>query len=303
MKYFKAQDFNLEEITSRLKEKNLTIGIVIPVYNEEKTIAQIISTFLGADLISNVYVIDDGSNDNTITKAETAGAIIFNRKEEGDLRYRNYDGKGFAIWEALSLAKEDILIVYDGDIKNPNLNHIVGLAAPLINDSSLVLTKAAFDRNLYLQDQVLKKEGGRITELLIKPLLGFLFPDLVLFQQPTGGLYGARKDKLAEIEILGEIGADISILVNLCKKNTFDSLCEVYIGEIIHYNKDLRNLSKISFKLIQSIFFLYKGVDNFKRYSYFSAGRKVDVDSPLIILEPKTLNSPNINKNSNVAKV
>ncbi len=288
MNHFKGENCGLEETIQTLKKKGFSIGIIIPTYNEEKTISKIIFTFLSSELVSNVYIIDDGSHDNTIMRARSAGAITFNRKRGGEPKYRKYNGKGFAIWEALALAKEDILIVYDGDIQNPDINHIIELTFPLINNPNIILTKASFDRNLYLQNHSLKREGGRITELLVKPLLGFLFPELILFEQPTGGIYGIKKERLLEIEILGETGADISILINLYKKNGLSSLCEVYLGEIIHNNKDLKNLSKITFKLIQSIFFLYNNkISDFEKYSYLSFGKKMDVNSPLIILKPR----------------
>lgn len=306
MKYFNAQEFNSQEIILKLKEKKLTIGVVIPALNEEKTISRIISTFLDSkvkNLINNVYVIDDGSSDDTIMKAKREGANVFKRKDIGDQKYKDYNGKGFAIRDALSLIKEDIIIIYDGDVKNPSINHIIGLSAPLIINPKLVLAKSNFDRNLYLQNKTLKDQGGRMTELLIKPLIGYLFPDLVLFNQPTGGLYAVRKENLKEIEILGESGADISVLINLYKKNGLRCLSEVYIGEIIHNNKTLNNLSKNAFKQIQSLFYLKKGADDFENYSYFYSGKKVDVNSPLIVLEPKVLNNINVKRSNTVAKV
>lgn len=296
MKYFNVQDFNFQEIALKLKKKKLTIGVVIPVFNEEKTIGLIVSTFLNSNfknLIKHVYVIDDGSCDNTIIVAKKEGGIIFKRKDAGDQRYKDNNGKGFAIWEALSLVKEDIIIIYDGDVKNPNINHIIGMSAPLINDPALVIVKANFDRNLYLQNKILKDQGGRMTQLLIKPLLGYLFPELVLLNQPTSGLYAVRKEKLKEIEILGEAGADISVLINRYKKNGIDCLSEVYIGEIKHNNKTLNNLSGVTFKQIQSMFYLNKGIDDFENYSYLSSKKKVNVNSPLVVLHPKVIKRSN----------
>lgn len=290
MKYFNVQDFNFQEIALKLKKKKLTIGVVIPVFNEEKTIERIVSAFLtkkAKNLISCVYVIDDGSYDNTARIAKKAGGVVFKRKEMGDKRYQNNYGKGFAIWEAVFFVKEDIIIIYDGDVKNPNISHIIGLTAPLVNDPALVITKANFDRNLYLQNKMLKGQGGRMTQLLIKPLFGFLFPELVLFNQPTGGLYAVRKEKLKEIEILGEAGADISVLINLYKKNGIECLSETYIGELKHNNKTLSNLSKVAFKQIQSIFYLSEDIDDFENYSYLDFNKKVNINSPLIILKPK----------------
>lgn len=296
MKYFNFQDFNFQKIALKLKKRNLTIGVVIPVFNEEKTIGLIVSTFLKSNfknLINNVYVIDDGSCDNTVIAAKKEGGVVFKRKVAGDQRYKDNNGKGFAIWEALSFVKEDILVIYDGDVKNPNINHILGMAAPLIDNPVLIMIKANFDRNLYLQNKILKDQGGRMTQLLIKPLLGYLFPELVLLNQPTGGLYAVRKEKLKEIEILGEAGADISVLINLYKKNGIDCLSEVYIGEIKHKNKTLNNLSAVTFKQIQSIFYLNKGIDEFENYSYLSSKKKIDINSPLIILRPKIIKKSN----------
>lgn len=292
MEYFKAHDFDFRNTVNRLSEKKLTIGILIPVFNEEKTIGRIVSTFLNLktrDLVKHVYVVDDGCTDDTIKVARKRGAAIVNRRGVGDYRYRDCHGKGFAIHDALSFIKEDIIIVYDGDVKNPSIDHIIGLSAPLVNDPELVLVKASFDRNLYLQNKVIRGHGGRMTELLIKPLIGYLFPDLVLFNQPTGGFYAVRREKIEEIEIFGELGADISVLINLYKKNGLKHLAEVFVGEIIHNNKTLDSLSKCASKQIQSLFYLNKGVDDFKNYSYFFSGKKIDVRSPLIILKPRAI--------------
>jgi glucosyl-3-phosphoglycerate synthase len=277
------------------KKKKITVGMVIPALNESRTIGKIIKTFIKLKelgLLFNIYVVDDGSIDNTIKESEKFGAVVFNRNKNGNKNFRKFKGKGFAIWESLNFSDEKILVFYDGDVKNPKLEQLVDLVSPLIIKNNLVLAKADFERNLYIQGKFIKGHGGRLTEILLKPLIGYLFPDLVYFKQPTGGFYAVRSDCLRNIDILGEAGADPSVLINLYKKFGLKSLTEVYIDEIIHDNKELKNLTKASYKHIQSLFYLKNGVDNFNEYStlyYNESGvkKKKNIKSDLIILKHK----------------
>ena len=180
--------------------------------------------------------------------------------------------------------------VYDGDIQNPSIQHVATLLAPLIDNNKIGLCKANFDRNLHLHRQVIKNHGGRQTELLVKPLMGFLFPELVKFSQPTGGLYSVKRKHLQELEVLGEAGADMSILVNYAKRFGIDKIAEAHIGEIKHRNKELNTLAKTSPKLIQSLFYLAKRIDEFQEYALTYKEQETMkvkiVKSSLIILPP-----------------
>jgi len=142
----------MEKIIDKIKNNNLNINLIIPTFNEAKSIENIVSTFLhlkNIGILSEIYIIDDGSTDKTVEIVSRYDVIVFSRKKEGDKKYRKYNGKGFAIWESLKFVSDDIMVIYDGDVKNPSVFQLINLIKPLLDDSGLILTKANFERNLF----------------------------------------------------------------------------------------------------------------------------------------------------------
>ena len=100
------------------------ISVIIPAYNEEKTILDVIKAVKETDIVDEVIVIDDGSEDNTFKIANKAGAKVF--------RLDKNIGKGGALKKGVDEARGDIVVFLDADLMGLSPTHIKDLVEPVL---------------------------------------------------------------------------------------------------------------------------------------------------------------------------
>jgi len=206
------------------------ITVIIPALNEERTIGKVVRYCLNHSRVTQVVVVDDQSIDKTRDRARDAGAdVIISRKR----------GKGISMKEGVQVASNDILVFLDGDIHPYPANTISLLTDQLIS-GQYDFVKARFSRN-----------AGRVTELLAKPLLNILYPELSRFSQPLSGMIAGRKALFERIEFLHDYGADIGILIDMFQMNA--RIKEVFIGHIENKSKPWHELPKMSTEVAAAI--------------------------------------------------
>lgn len=206
------------------------ISVIIPTLNEEENIAAVVDFAKNQANISEVLVIDDKSQDNTVTIAQKHGATVLSSTKLG---------KGASMREGVQFAKNDILVFLDGDI-DPYPHHTIKLLTEPILQGEVDFTKSSFNRN-----------AGRVTELVAKPLLSIFFPDLLSFCQPLSGMIAGRKDLLQQIDFRDDYGVDIGILIDMHLMNA--RMKEVAIGYIENKSKPWQALGKMSKEVAQTI--------------------------------------------------
>ena len=199
------------------------VSVIIPVLNEEKTIAAVVKFAKANPYVSEVIVVDDQSTDNTVNEAKAEGASILISAQRG---------KGTSLRDGINNAGNEIIVFLDGDIHPYPSDTITSMVEPLIHDNC-DFVKASFSRN-----------AGRVTELVAKPLLTLLFPDLANYSQPLGGMMAGRKKFLSRIEFLPDYGVDIGILIDMCRMGA--RMQEVRIGYIQNKSKPWRALVDMS---------------------------------------------------------
>lgn len=199
------------------------ITVIIPVLNEEETIAEVVKFAIGSENVSEVLVVDDKSLDNTITAAKESGANVITSTKLG---------KGASMKDGLFCAKNEIIVFLDGDIHPYPPFTIKKLTDPIINDTS-DFVKAAFGRN-----------AGRVTELVAKPLLNIFFPDICHFDQPLSGMISGKKSFFEKIDFYDGYGVDIGILLDMHLLNA--RIAEVNIGYLANKSKPWQALGKMS---------------------------------------------------------
>lgn len=233
-------DFAVAEL---LEAKGDTVvSVCLPARDEETTVgaivAAVVDELVPAGLVDEVLVIDDGSSDGTARVARAAGAKVL--MAGSLLEDRGWGaGKGRAMWEGLFAAAGDVLVYLDADVCNFGGHFVVGLLGPLLTDPDIGFVKAFYDRPLDGQPG----EGGRVTELLARPVLSTLFPHLAGVIQPLAGECAARREVLEQLPFTHGYGVELGLLVDLAEGFGTDGLAQVDLGVRTHRNRPLSELS------------------------------------------------------------
>lgn len=214
-------------------ENNL-ITVVIPARNEERTITKVIELVKLNKKVNQIIVVDNNSTDNTAKLAKTEGVEVIECKEQG---------KGYAMENGIKCSKNNIIVFIDADVNFENTNIVSDLTEPIIEGKS-DFVKSTFDR----------KAGGVVTEVVVKPLLDLLYPDMYKFSEPISGMIATKKDVFDEIELEKNYGVDVGLLIDIIEKRY--RVSEVNIGKIenmSHINKNNDTMSKMSKEIIEAI--------------------------------------------------
>jgi len=206
------------------------VTVIIPALNEANTIAQVIRFCQSEPLVSEIIVVDDTSDDNTVELAQEAGARVLISATRG---------KGISMKEGIDAATNELVVFLDADIDPYPDQCIHNLTAPLINDEA-DFVKGSFARN-----------AGRVTELVAKPLLTILFPGLAHFAQPLSGMIAGKKNYFQKIEFFNDYGVDIGILIDMYLMKA--RVAEVNIGYIENKSKPWEALGKMSREVSRAI--------------------------------------------------
>jgi glucosyl-3-phosphoglycerate synthase len=254
---FHYQDFgNIEELVRIKKEKGLKISLCFPTLNEEKTIGKSVIVMKSElmdryPLLDEIAVIDSGSTDNTLEIAKKFGADTYLAsdylKDEG-ICY----GKGENLWKALYLLKGDIIVYVDADISNIHPRFAYGLIGPLLMEPDVKFVKAFYNRPFKNANNLTPAGGGRVTEILIRPLFSQFFPELTGIIQPLSGEYAGYRDILTEINFPIGYGVETGMLIDLHQKYGLDSIAQTNLDLRIHRNQNVASLGKMSFGILQT---------------------------------------------------
>ena len=201
----------------------MNISVIIPAYNEEKYIAKVIKMVKKCNCYDEIIVVDNNSTDNTSKIATKCGAKTIFCKEQG---------KGYAMEMGIKNATGDLLVFLDGDICNYKDNFLCLLTDPIINED-VDFVKSTFDR-----------DGGRVTELVARPLLELLFPDLGYYHQPLSGIIAGKKEVFTKLTLDKDYGVDVGLLIDVYNEKA--KIKEVNIGKIKNYSQDWHSLIDMS---------------------------------------------------------
>src|SRR5688500_3924949 len=217
-----------------------TVSVVLPARNEERTVGEIVRRLRrelvdDLPLVDEVVVIDSGSDDRTGDAARAAGATVFRQCDvRADLGDR--PGKGEALWKSLFVTTGDIVVFLDADLRDFDPDFAVGLLGPLLADQGTHFAKAIYDRPRADGRTVLPTGGGRVTEILARPLLNVHFPELAGVVQPLAGEYAGRRTLLERLPFVSGYGVEIAMLVDVLHEVGLDGLAQVDLGRRVHRN-------------------------------------------------------------------
>lgn len=255
---------DIDRLVQAKNNRHISITLVLPALNEEKTVGQVIDAFKGPlmeqqPLLDEIILMDSNSSDQTRTIAAGRGIPVYiHQQVRPDLGA--YAGKGETMWKSLFVTRGDIIVFVDTDLSNPNPAFVTGLVAPLLLDERLNFIKGFYRRPVRVVNEFVEVGGGRVTELAARPLLNLWYPELGGLFQPLAGTIAARADILRELHFLTGYGVEIGHIIEYARRFGVDGLAQSELGEIIHRNQPLEALSKMSFQVLEAFFQLSPGV-------------------------------------------
>jgi len=251
-----SQFWDLRRLVEMKEQQGLSISLCLPALNEEKTIGQEI-VILKAELsdryplLDEIAVIDSGSTDKTCEIAATFGADVYisseQLTEEG-----SHHGKGENLWKALYLLTGDIIVYIDADIKNIHPRFVYGLVGPLIQDPEVHYVKAFYDRPIAYSGVLRPTGGGRVTEILIRPLFSLFYPELAAILQPLSGEYAGRRSILERIPFPVGYGVETSMLIDIYQRLGLDAFAQTDLDQRVHRNQETIALGRMAFGVLRT---------------------------------------------------
>ena len=216
-----------------------TISVCIPARNEAATIGPIVRTVVrgltaaggGIDLVDEVVVVDDGSTDDTGAIARREGARVVAGDAPGG-------GKGQAMRVALREAQGDLVAFVDGDVTNFGPHFVTGLLGPLLTDDRITVVKGYYHRPLHGEPD----GGGRVTELMARPVIDLLFPALSVIRQPLAGETAAPRWVFEKCTLADGYAVELALLIDVASRFGVETIAQVDLGVRVHRNRPLSEL-------------------------------------------------------------
>jgi glucosyl-3-phosphoglycerate synthase len=243
---FHHRDFDAETIAVAKRRARQRVSVCLPARNEEATVGAIVSTVVGelvegAGLVDEVVVLDDGSTDDTAAVATAAGARVV-RVADALPDVEPGSGKGNVLWTSLYVAEGELLCWLDADLREFSSHFVVGLLGPLLTRPAVGFVKGFYRRPVAGPGDA-PTQGGRVTELVARPLLSKLFPHLADVRQPLAGEFAARRDVVEQVPFVQGWGVEMGLLVDIADEFGARSLAQVDLGVRHHRNRPLRELA------------------------------------------------------------
>jgi glucosyl-3-phosphoglycerate synthase len=251
---YRAEDYPPQRLAKC--KRGRTVTVIVPTRGCAATIGGVLEESVGPlaehGLVDELVVVDAGSADGTATVARRAGArVLF--EDELERQLGPALGKGDAMWRALRATGGEIVCFLNGDTVDPTPRHLQGLLGPLLVDDALALVKGAFDRPLDADGVKFPHEGGRVTELMARPLLNLHEPLLAGFAQPLAGEFSARRALLERCPFPVGYGVEIAVLIDALRAQGLDALAECQLGTRQNRHQSLRALGEMAYAVLAAV--------------------------------------------------
>jgi glucosyl-3-phosphoglycerate synthase len=252
-------DHTLEQLLEAKAASGATVSLVVPARNEAATVGDVVGRVRSAlmdttDLLDEIVVIDSDSTDDTYAVAEDAGAVV-HRSAEIRPDLGSVPGKGEAMWKSLFVTRGDVLVFMDADLLDWDTHFVPGLLAPLLTRPEIALVKGFYERPLVGGDgepidEGAAFEGGRVTELVARPLLNLLFPELAGLVQPLAGEWAIRRSLFASLHVPSGYAVETTALIDTARTLGIDAIAQVDLGRRAHRHQALRDLGGMAMQIM-----------------------------------------------------
>jgi glucosyl-3-phosphoglycerate synthase len=243
-----ARDWPLDRLLRA--KRGTTVSVVIPARDEETTVGLVVAAVRDSlagpsGLVDEVIVVDSRSADRTAEVARAAGARVVSQEEQ-TRGLPPMQGKGDALWAGLAAASGQLVAFVDADVQPFYPHFVTGLLGPLLTDPTLSFVKGFYHRPLRSSEFSERDGGGRVTELVARPLLNLFWPELAGFVQPLAGECAGRRDVLTRLPFVSGYGVEIAMLIDLLQLVGLDALAQVDLGERVHRNQSTEALGRMA---------------------------------------------------------
>jgi glucosyl-3-phosphoglycerate synthase len=233
----------------------LTISLGLPALNEEKTVGHVIATLRRAlmdhvPLLDEIVLVDSNSVDRTRRIGQRMGVPVYIHQDILP-QYGAFQGKGEALWKSLYVLRGDIIVWIDTDITNIHPRFVYGLLGPLLREPRLQYVKGFYRRPLRVGEKLQAGGGGRVTELVARPMLNLFYPELSGVVQPLAGEYAGRRTALEQLPFFTGYGVETGLLIDMLNTFGLEAIAQCDLEERIHKNQELPALGMMSFQILQ----------------------------------------------------
>jgi glucosyl-3-phosphoglycerate synthase len=246
---YEAGAFPLERL---LAAKRSSIALLLPAREVSETIGAVVGRAVELErvgLLDEVIVIDAGSSDGTAEIARAAGARVV---QENDVlsEHGPAQGKGDAMWRGLAASESEIVVYADTDTEGFDERFLLGMVGPLLCEPRVQFVKGSFRRPFRSEGRVLADGGGRVTELMARPLLNLHAPELAVFEQPLAGETAARRELLEQLAFAAGYGVEIAMLIDAWRAVGLEGMAQVDLGTRQNRHQPLRELSAMAYAVL-----------------------------------------------------
>ncbi|MGW7196780.1 glucosyl-3-phosphoglycerate synthase [Streptomyces chryseus] len=246
LRSWSTADRSLDRLVAAKARRGLTVSVVLPALDEEETVGDIVAAIRhelmeAVPLVDELVVLDSGSKDRTAQVATAAGARVVHR-DAVLTRIPALPGKGEVLWRSLFVTDGDIVCFIDSDLKDFSASFVSGIVGPLLTEPDVHFVKAMYDRPL----GEATGQGGRVTELVARPILNLHWPQLAGFVQPLGGEYAVRRSLLERLPFPVGYGVELGLLVDSLHTVGLDALAQVDVGVRKHRHQDGQALGRMA---------------------------------------------------------
>jgi glucosyl-3-phosphoglycerate synthase len=248
------QDWPAERLLELKLELGRRISVVIPAKNEARTVAGVAGAIYRSlidqvPLVDELVVIDSDSTDATAEIAARAGAVV-HRAHDVAPALGSFPGKGEALWKSLLVTKGDLLVFIDADLTLWGPHFVTGLLGPLLSDEQIRLVKGFYTRVRTESDGSTSTEGGRVTELVARPLISLWWPELAGVVQPLAGEWAARRSLMESLSIPVGYGVELATLMDTVARHGLDAVAQVDLGSRAHRHQANHDLALMAAELL-----------------------------------------------------
>ncbi len=251
-----THDWPRQTVARAVAEAGLSVAVVLPALNEAATVGTIVAA-IAEDLtgpegfVSELVVVDSGSTDATAEVAAAAGARVVQRSDVLS-HITPVVGKGEAMWRGLAATESDLVVFVDADLQSFTPDYVTALVGPLASSPEIQLVKAVYERPLVSGETVVPAGGGRVTELVARPIINRFWPELAAVVQPLAGEYAARRSLLEQLPFPFGYGVEVALMVDTYERFGLEAIGQVDLGVRVHRHHNDHGLGVMAAEILDT---------------------------------------------------